>query len=307
MRGIFYNSKRGLCSIWESGKMCYDALVSSGIFSLDYSEDENIDTSYDFLVLNHHFTVNNWITETDICLFNKPTFCVVTEIAFGENPIENVPSFFHHYIVLDPTVTETHRIHAFSRPLEDFDIYNHPYIPKEIPRIGSFGLATFGKDWHKIVECVQIEFDKADIIFNIPKGTHVPEYMHQTNISTIKQKCDLILKKPNISLTITQDNFTKEELLNFCAQNTINCFFYDREHLFTSGLAAVTDQAIASGRPLLITKDATFRHIHSYLDSYPTLSMKKCIETTTPIVLKMKDDWSAARFLNKFENILFSV
>jgi hypothetical protein len=131
--------------------------------------------------------------------------------------------------------------------------------------------------------------------------------MHQTNISNIKQKCDLILKKPNISLTITQDNFTKEELLNFCAQNTINCFFYDREHLFTSGLAAVTDQAIASGRPLLITKDATFRHIHSYLDSYPTLSMKKCIETTTPIILKMKDDWSAARFLNKFENILFSV
>ena len=39
MRGIFYNSKKALCSIWESGVMCYETLKQSKEFELDYTED----------------------------------------------------------------------------------------------------------------------------------------------------------------------------------------------------------------------------------------------------------------------------
>ena len=302
-KGIFYNSKQSLCSIWESGKMCYAALKNSGNFILDYSEKTNLDNSYDFAIFNHHFTVNNWINAEIVKQFNKPTFCIVTEIAFGSNPIEFSPNYMDHYIVLDSSITETTNIHPFGRPIENCLLTNNE-INNEIPIIGSFGFATYGKEWDKIVECVQNEFDNAIIRFNIPRGTYVPDSVSLLN--DIQQKCLSKLTKPGIKLQITSDNLSKEELIKWCSQNTINCFFYFREHAFKSGLSAVTDQAIASGRPLLITSDCTFRHIHQYLNYYPNIGIKEAIEQTQEGVLKMKNDWSSNNFLNKFEQLLKS-
>jgi len=308
MRGIFYNSQKSLCSIWESGKMCYDALNNSKLFTIDYSEDKFIDSSYDFAIFNHHYVVNNWMNEHIICKFNKPTFCIVTEVSFSSNPIESIPQYFSHYIVLDPTINETDRIHSFGRPLEDFTISNvdNEKFDSEIPRIFSFGFATLGKEWHKIIELVQNDYDKAFIHFNIPPGTYIPDDMHKTTIENIKKECKNVLKKPEIYLKITQENLSKEELIKLCATKTINCFYYNRQHIFSSGLSAVTDQAISSGRPLFITSDSTFRHIHKYINYYPHITIKEAIEKTKSGVLKMKENWSKFNFLNKFETILFN-
>ena len=305
-RGIFYNSKKSLCSIWESGKMCYDALKNSTNYSLAYSEETTLDNSYDFAIFNQHFSVNNWISLEIIKKFNKPTFCIVTEVTFGNNPVGSSPDYFGHYIVLDPTIRETNRIHAFGRPIEEFDLSNRNSEPTDnnIPKIFSFGFATPGKEWHKIVEAVQNEYDVANIHFNIPMGTHVGKETHQTHLMDIRVKCKHILRKPGIGLRITLDNLTKTELIKLCSTKTLNCFFYNREHIYKAGLAAVTDQAIASGVPLLITTDCTFRHIHKYLDCYPNIGIKEAIEKNKDGVLKMKQDWSQSNFLVKFEKIL---
>jgi len=284
--------------------MAYDALRKSNKFTLDYSEEDILDNCYDFAIFNHHITVNNWMNEKILKNFGKPTYCIVTEVSFNVNPIDEIPQYFDHYILLDPTVQETNRIHAFGRPIEDFDIESQPYVSRDIPKIGSFGFATFGKDWHKIVETVQNEFDEADIHFNIPQGTYIPNYMHNNILNNISNDCCKIIVKPGIKLTITHNNWSKCELINFCSQNTINVFFYNREHIFRSGLSAVTDQAISSGRPLLVTSDRTFRHIHKYLDCYPNLNLKRAIETSEQNVLKMKEDWSSKKFLSKFEDLL---
>jgi hypothetical protein len=100
--------------------MCYDALKKSNKYSLDYSESRNFNYTYDFVVINYHHQVNNWITFDIIKNFKKPTFCIVTEVTFDISPINMSPQFFNHYIVLDPTIIETQKIHAFGRPLEDF-------------------------------------------------------------------------------------------------------------------------------------------------------------------------------------------
>jgi hypothetical protein len=308
MRGIFYNSKKSLCSIWESGKMCYDALRKSSYYILDYSEDEQLIFSYDFIIFNHHFTVNNWIDENMIHQFNKPAFCIVTEVSFSSNPIGNVPNFFSHYIVLDPTIIETEKIHGFGRPIEDFNISTMDNeIRYDVPKIFSFGFATDGKEWHKIVELVQNDYDKAYIHFNIPHGTYIPDDMQKNNVNRIIENCKNVIKKPEIYLKITHDDLSKEELIKLCSRKTINCFFYNRQHIFSSGLAAVTDQAISSGRPLFVTNDCTFRHIHKYIDCYPNISIKEAIETTQEGVLKMKSDWSCLHFLKKFETILMNL
>jgi len=307
MKGIFYNSKQSVCSIWESGKMCYDALCKSTCFTLDYSEAEFLATEYDFVIINHHPTVNKWITEDIVKSYNKPTFCVVTEVAFSENVIQFSPKYFSHYIVLDPTVNETSTIHAFGRPLEDFYISNVPESDtNSVPNIFSFGFATNGKDWHKIVESVHNEFDNANIHFNIPNATYVPSHMFNNVINSIHTECAKIITKKGIHLKITHDNLSKEELITLCSKQTINCFFYNRQHMFRSGLSAVTDQAISSGRPLLVTADRTFRHIHKYINYFPNISIKEAIQTTQSGVLSMKSDWSSTNFLLKFEKILLN-
>lgn len=296
MRGIFYNSGKSLCSIYESGLHCFEILKTSKKYSLDYTENCIFDKSYDFIVYNQHNVVNNWITEEMVKKFNKPIFCIVTEVGF-DNPIEFIPKYFTHYIVLDPIIEEKENVYGFPRPLKTVDLPE--YKESCIPIIGSFGFATEGKEWHKIVEQTQNEYDEAIIRFNIPKATHVPSEMHYKNINYVVEKINNILIKKGIKVYVSCIEYSQYELIKWCRQNTINCFFYDRSHLFKSGLSAVTDQAIASGRPLLVSKDCTFRHIP--LKRYPDISIKQAIvENSTKKIL---EKWSND-FLKKFENLL---
>jgi hypothetical protein len=90
-------------------------------------------------------------------------------------------------------------------------------------------------------------------------------------------------------------------LVNWCGANDLNCFMYTRRQ---SGLAATTDQAIMSGRPLLTGCNDTFRHIHRYIPPYPITSLRQAMETTAPLVCSMQDDWSRTSFNKTFHRML---
>ncbi len=301
MRGIFYNSQRATCSIYESGLMVYNCLKSSPFFSLEYTENRNFLYEYDFAIVNYHDVVNFWVNEEMMRQFNKPVYCIVTEVDHREDVISRSPKFFTGYIVLDSSISDIRNIYGFPRPLESHNFI--PYIKPSIPIIGSFGFATGGKRWDLIIEQVQKEFDEAIIRFNIPYATHIPD--NQSRINDIITKCNSVLiPDSKIKLEITHNNFTREELINWCAQNTINCFFYYRNQIHYTGLCATADQSIIAERPLLVTGDNTFRHIHKYINHYPNITIKEAIEKTLPGVLQMKSDWSALNFCNKFEKIL---
>lgn len=311
MRGIYYNSKYRLCSIWESGKMCYDALSKSTLYTLDYSEEASsqIDDKYDFMVINYHHCTNNWMQPHIIENFNKPNLCIVTEIGLIHNLIPLTPDYFDKYIILDPSIQDSPTMFGFGRPLEEFPLSNHVVNP-QIPHIGSFGIGTPGKAWHKIIECVNNEFDNAVVNLNIIKGDYVPEYVYCCVLNELLDEINKMNLKPGVTFNVTNDVLSKSEVVDFCRKNTINCFFYNRntENIgyVGAGLAAATDQAITSERPMIVSSDPTFRHVHKYLDCYPNISIKEAIEKNQAGVLQMKRDWSSANFLKKFENILFA-
>lgn len=304
MRGIFYNSKKALCSIWESGVMCYETLKQSKEFELDYTEDFEFkyEKDYDFAIVNQHFTVNNWITKEDVQKFGKPVFCIVTEVALqDENKIKFAPDFFTAYIVIDPSIEDYGNVYGFPRPLES--AVHLTKNENKIPIIGSFGFATEGKRWDLILEQVAEEFEEAIVRFNIPGATHVPFYFNMHTIAIIKDSYNK-LKNKNIKLEFTMRDMNKEELVKWCSENDVNVFFYYREKTHIAGLAAATDQAISSERPILVTKDPTFRHIHKYIDYYPNITIKDAIEKTQEGVKQMKEDWSSENFVNKFNYII---
>lgn len=299
MKGIFYNSQSAICSIYESGKMVYEALSKSDRYQLDYTEDNNFRNDYDFFVVNQHVTVNNWITPSMAQSFKGIKFCVVTEVNHNGNPIGNIPGYFDYYIVLDPTIIDTDNVFGFPRPIEQSEISE--YVDRGFPIVGSFGFATSGKDWHKIVEYVQQEFDDALIRINIPHATYVQNNEDQINI--IRERCKQVISKPGIKLELTSDYMDKEALIRWCSENTLNCFMYNRSDSQPTGLAAVTDQAISSRRPLLTTRDKTFRHILQYIKPFPEIGFREAIANNDSIE-QMYNDWSQTNFHNKFFNIL---
>jgi len=93
----------------------------------------------------------------------------------------------------------------------------------------------------------------------------------------------------------------KNELINWCSQNTINCFPYYRD---MNGLAAVTDQAISAKRPILTSNNSAFRHILKYIKPSSEISMKDAIVENHFGVLQMNEDWSQEKFYQKLEKII---
>jgi len=219
---------------------------------------------------------------------------MVLEVLPGDPFILCPRTHFDLYCVLDPSLKiRQSNVIAFPRPLEQVTI--KPHSPNPIPVIGSFGFATRGKGFQHVVDSVNREFDEAVIKINIPFGSFVPDSeAYSAKLADICRS----RAKAGIQVLVTHQYFSKEELIDWCRQNTLNCFLYDRN---MPGLAATTDQAIVSEQPLAISKNDTFRHILAYLPSYPEWSLKRSIEESGPIVKRIKSDWSPENFKHLFE------
>jgi glycosyltransferase involved in cell wall biosynthesis len=306
LSGLFINSVEANDSIYESGLMTYRCLVGSDRYSLDYKtispDDRIIDTSYDFYFFNYHMAAMAWLDPSCI----KRTLpgvkmTMVLEVSPNDPFVYCSPDDFDIYCVLDPTlVSDRSNVFTFPRPLEPFD-QESEYIESDVPVIGSFGFATSGKGFDHLIDAVNKEFDRAIVRLNIPYSTYMDgsgEYAQQ-----LAAMCK-VRAKAGIEVIATHDYMNKSDLIKWCSRNTINCFLYDRD---MPGLAATTDQAIASGRPLLVSKNDTFRHILRFIKPYPEQSLCEAIENTKMSVAEMIKAWSPAMFRKRFEQVLDSI
>jgi glycosyltransferase involved in cell wall biosynthesis len=257
---------------------------------------------YDFWVFNWHpYTMASHLNPESIARLPGQKFTIVLELA-PDNPLKLVPpGVFDGYIALDPTAPATDEIFPFPRPLQGIARMPRP-VSQGVPVVGSFGYGTPGKGFELLVEAVNREFEKALIRVNIPRGTHVStDVVHKQDyakyIATICKK----IAKPGIDVRFTYDFMSADELVDWCADNDLNCFMYTR---CQPGLSATTDQAIMSGRPLLTLSNDTFRHIHPYIPPYPVIGLREAMETTVPAVARIQQDWSRATFNEKFHRML---
>lgn len=302
IKGLFINNWKAQDSIYESGLMVYQSLRLSVLYQLDYIEiglhQRKIPLGYDFYFFNYHPYTMDWVDTRQLKKIPGLILTMVLEVSPGDPFVLCPSNHFHGYCVLDPTIAHRNkRVFTFPRPLDSVSNLQ-PYIEKEIPVIGSFGFATRGKGFQHVVEAVNKEFDKAIVRINIPYGDFVPD--SQTYAQFLGDLCRKSAKN-GIEVVITHDYMTKDQLINWCSQNTLNCFLYDRN---MPGLAATTDQAIIAGRPIAISNNETFRHLLVYLPPYPESSLKQAIETSVQGVKKMQTDWSPENFARKFELML---
>ena len=307
-RGLFINAPKANCSIYESGQMMYGCLIRSKRFSLDYVEltehSPDIPNSYDFYAFNYHHVRMSWLDTSSLQKLPglKLTFVLET---LPNNPfVLCPPNDFDVYCTLDPTMSVSDpRVYAFPRPLESSPI-QRKHRPHPVPIIGTFGFATFGKGFEKVVEATNKEFDKAVVRINIPPSDFAYRPRWGAGMQNYAEYLgDLCRKtaKPGIEVAITSQFMSKPQLISWCADNTLNCFLYDRNQ---PGLSATTDQAIASGRPLAVSTNETFRHIHQFVTPYPVRSLRESIATSVDEVKKMQKEWAPAKFAATFELVL---
>ncbi len=302
MRGLFINNTKAQDSIYESGLMVFNALKLSHKYQLDYieinAEKNQIVTGYHFYFFNYHPSTMQWLDTSCIKNLNGLKVTMVLEILPGDPFVLCPDNHFDAYVVLDPTIKHKNKkVFAFPRPLEKINFIPQ-HAPNEIPVIGTFGFATKGKGFQHVVEAVNKEFDKAIIKLNIPFGNYVP---NSENYAHFLGKLCIEKAKPGIEVIVSHDYMDKDELIKWCASNTLNCFLYDRN---MPGLAATTDQAIIANRPLSISDNDTFRHVIKYLPPYPTWSLKQSIEQSLEKVQQMAKDWTPENFALQFENVL---
>jgi hypothetical protein len=305
MKGLFINTEKAVCSIHESGLMVFNCLEDSTEIQLDYREISKnslaIPRGYDFYLFNYHFVTTSWLDTTSIRRLPGLKGTIILEVSPNDPFVACSPFDFDFYCVLDPSMTFKHKkVFIFPRPLDD---YSGPLsnVQHEIPVIGSFGFATRGKGFEHVVEAVNKEFEEAIVRINIPHGTYTdPSHNYAKELA---KQC-FEKAKPGIKVNVTHNFLSKEQLIYWCSENTINCFLYDRN---MPGLAATTDQAITSERPLSISDNPTFRHIAQYLPPYPQLSLKEAIQKTSPVVRQIKKDWSKEKFKISFEKMINSL
>ncbi len=299
-RGIFLNCPKANCSIYESGVMFHRVLAQAEEYTLEYRTIrtfEDIPGGYDFYVFNYHHVTLAGLDTSRVRELPGLKITFVLEMLPGD-PFVHCPDHFDAYCVPDPTMRHPDpRVHPFPRPLEEVEDLP-PYVDPGFPVIGSFGFATAGKGFDTVVWAVNKEFDRALVRLNIPSATHGDPSGESAR--EMARTCRA-LAKPGVEILVSHDYLPKEELVRWCASNTINLFFYDRR---LPGLAATTDQAVASGRPLLVSPCDTFRHIHPYIRPYPGLSIEEAVRVTGKAVRKMRRDWSPSRFREAFLKVL---
>lgn len=303
LNGLFINCVEAQDSIYESGRMVFGCLSGSEKYSLDYveitPENVTIPTCYDFYFFNYHLITMSWLETKSIKkLLPGVKMTMVLEVSPNDPFVFCSPDDFDAYCVLDPTLNSDRKnVFAFPRPLE-VSGENIPYQPKQVPVIGSFGFATPGKGFDRVIDAVNREFDHAVVRINIPYATYADEsgILAGRLAQICKNKA-----KDGIEVAVTHDFMTKTELIKWCGQNTLNCFLYDRNQ---PGLAATTDQAITSGRPLITSKNDTFRHIQKFIKPFPYQTLREAIENMQAKVVEIQKEWSPEKFRTRFEEVL---
>lgn len=313
---LFVNTRKAVCSIYSSGLMFYESILQSKSCNITYVECSELEIdllhrgilkkknenwtlpSYDFYVFNYHdvtMRAHEQIYSENFVNLPGKKFTIVLEIETNDPMVRVHHDSFDGYISLDPSLqVNNNKIFKFPRPLKQITLPK--YEEKEIPVIGSFGFATMDKGFHYIPIMAGKEFEKSIVRINIPENTFVDNGRYEQIVNTCNYN-----KPDNVELQFTRHLFTEDELIKWCAENTINVFMYERDMV---GLAAATDQAIISGRPLVVSSNRTFRHIHQYIKPYPQMNLKQSLENSIEGVNRMKEDWSFSRCSEEFDNII---
>jgi len=210
------------------------------------------------------------------------------------------------YMVTDDPTLDTHGSKNFftTRRLIVPLSPTKKYVETDVPVIGFQGQLVPHKGLDRMVAQVQNEFKKAKIRLHCPhyhygSGEHVWRATLQNTLAN--------LTNPDIEVEISTEIFTDQQIVDFLAENTVNCYFYD--YLDQCGLASSPDYALAAKRPFCISRSFQFRH---FWNTEPSIlientTIKNVIENGMKPFDKYYEEYTVENVVKDYENIIDTI
>lgn len=315
---LFISHPEKQCGVHEFGKNVAETIKSSSKYNFIYAECGSMDDLRKAIdqhqpaaiIYNYYASTLPWLREKIIHKtfrsLNKdiavPQIGIMHEVTQEKANLADTVLFDYH-IAPDPTLLLKNPIvYKTGRLIPRYD--NRFTLP-EIPVIGSFGFATPNKGFEDVVRAVDKEFDSAVIRFNIPSADFGDK--DGSNAKRIVEACRQLITKPGIKLDVSHDFLSKNQVLAFLAQNTLNVFLYQDKR--GRGISSTTDYALAVDRPVAVSDSIMFRHLHHVEPSvvYGRASLKDIINHgTSPLKILIRD-WDESNLTWEYERIVNSV
>jgi hypothetical protein len=289
----FINSKQKQCGIYQYGLRIYTVLRKQ--INIEYHE---VGTLEEYLravaAIKHRVVLVN---------YHSILFAFL-HIAY------QCPSIKYYYIwhegSLGP-VRPGYMLHSdpdartgIPRPLPMMcDTQDHPPTDFSNPIIGSFGFGSPSKGFDLIVRKVQDEFDTATIRLVIPFNEAYDQDGNCAKASA--DACRLAVTKPGITLEISHDFVTDDEIIQFLSKNDLNIFLYtgDTNNKGRS-CSSVVDFALCADRPIAVSSSEMFRHVYKDDICAEKRTIRQIIEFGTDHVKALRSKWSHEALTKEF-------
>ena len=303
---LVVNHLQQQCGVYQYGKNTVGVLEKSIKYNFIYAECANLNDLIMYvkkyvpiaIIYNYHVSTLGWVNDGTIRQLRP-----IKQLSIQHEPHQPQPAGIDAIISQDPSQLEWGNHFSVPRILHDFNGVVEE--PAELT-FGTFGFGMAGKGFDRIVEQVCQEFDQATIRMHIPFAHFGDQSGAQArnwaNLARSK------VSKPGITLIIDHDWFTKDQLLQFLANNSMNVFMYDSFTL-DRGVTAVLDFSLSVPRPIAITKSFMFQHVWKLVpetlieDSSLTEILTKGIAPLAPLYKA----WSHDEFIRSYERILNTV
>jgi len=153
-----------------------------------------------------------------------------------------------------------------------------------------------------LVSLVQQEFDEARIRLHIPFDD--VDDRNGYHALAIAERCRSLVTKAGIKLDINHEFLSRQELLDFLAGNTLNAFLYNTHQV--QRISSAVDVALAVQRPIAVNRCEAVRHLKSAAPSIfiENASLTQIIEDGIAPIIPFYNDWSEARFIMCYKQIL---
>lgn len=265
-RILFVTHKQKVCGVHEFGISVADALKKSAKYAVTYAECASPEELLAFvagenpqaIIYNYYETTLPWLDKDLLNKIDIPSLGIMHEVNQIAADTADT-SLFDYHIAPDPTlVTNNPIVFKTGRLIPK---YTNKFSPPSVTTIGSFGFASHGKGFERLIIAVQEEFDEAIIRLHVPSGDFI-----NADVKEIVNQCQRLIVKPGIKLIATHEFLERSQLFDFLAQNTLNAFFYER--LDGRGISSTIEMALAVRRPIAVTRSTMFRHV---ISTYPSL------------------------------------
>jgi len=315
---LFVSHKETQCGVHEFGKNVIKTISKSTLYDFIYAECSSLKDLNDFItarqpaaiIYNYHPSTLPWLTKKIVHTLYKPLNRGIKIPQIGimhevtQERADNADnSLFDYHIAPDPTLLLKNPLIFKTGRL--VPVYSNNFPVPDIPVIGSFGFATPNKGFEEIVKGVLMEFDEAVIRFNIPAADFGDKDGSRAKL--LEESCRKLINKPGVRMQVTHDFLSKEQILDFLAQNSINIFLYqDKEG---RGLSSVTDYALAVDRPLVVSDSIMFRHLFNVKPPviYGLNTIKQILQQGITSLKLLKNEWNEANLVWDYERIINAI